>query len=294
LSEARHYVGRFAPSPSGPLHFGSLVAALASYLDAKAHHGRWLMRMEDIDPPREQPGAADMILRCLEAHKLYWDGEVLYQSQRHQAYRNILDKLRQNKLIYRCACGRQQLREMPNGVYNGHCRHLAIPEKTPTSLRLNINAAEPPDNLHNIQFNDLFLGTQKEDLEKETGDFIIHRKDGLFAYQLAVVADDIFQGITHVVRGVDLLSSTARQIFLFRALGNPPPLFGHFPVVLNEQGDKLSKQTKAPPVDNTQATNNLLAALHFLLPSAPADLTSCEEIISWGIQHWRRGAIGNN
>lgn len=291
------YIGRFAPSPSGPLHFGSLVAALASYLDAKAHRGQWLVRMEDIDPPREQAGAATLILHCLEQHGLEWDdfsvsNPTLYQSSRHEAYQQALQTLQEQQLIYPCSCGRQQLRAMENNVYNGHCRELTLAADTPTSLRLNIAAAISAHDkvTRHINFHDLFQGNQQEDIQLG-GDFIIHRKDCLFAYQLAVVIDDIFQGITHVVRGVDLLSTTPRQIFLFQLFGAAPPIYGHFPVVCNELGDKLSKQTKALPVDNQHAPQNLLKALQFLLPHAPNDLGSCTDIIQWGVQHWQRSAV---
>lgn len=281
------YIGRFAPSPSGPLHLGSLVAALASWLDAKKHNGQWLLRMEDIDPPREQAGASDAILHCLEAHQLTWDGAVLYQSQRHQAYRDQLHALQQQGLLYRCRCGRQQLRAMPNGVYDGRCRHLNLPEDIPCSIRLNLEQVRQQGYNSDIHFDDLFQRHCHSDLQQDGGDFIVHRKDGLFAYQLAVVVDDIYQGISHVIRGVDLLDATPRQLLLFDLCGQPAPQYGHIPVVCNAAGDKLSKQTKAPALDDRQAPQNLLAALQFLLPQAPGDLASCEYILEWGLLHWQ-------
>ena len=259
------YIGRFAPSPTGPLHFGSLVCALASYLDAKRHGGKWLLRIEDIDPPREQPGAGDAIKRTLEAHGLYWDGEVRYQSQRSDAYWDCLHELRKSGLIYPCNCTRVRLAPL-NGRYDGHCRRHAPPVHEPCALRLKVTEL-PPEfrHIHNvIQFVDGIQGIQKEDIERVSGDFVIHRKDGLFAYQLAVVVDDIDQGITDIVRGGDLLDTTARQIFLYRILGKTPPQYSHIPVVKDEYGNKLSKQNHAPAVDLQPPHSNIKNALLFL------------------------------
>jgi len=259
------YIGRFAPSPTGPLHFGSLVCALASYLDAKHHGGKWLLRIEDIDPPREQPGAADAIKRTLEAHGLYWDGEVRYQSQRSDAYWECLSELKKLDLIYPCNCTRARLASL-NGPYDGHCRRHPPTAGEPCALRLKVN--DLPERFHRIdnkiKFRDRICGEQSEDIEKISGDFVIHRKDGFFAYQLAVVVDDIDQGITDVVRGDDLLDTTARQIFLYRILGKTPPSYAHIPVIKDEQGNKLSKQNHAPAVDDSEPLSNLNAALGVL------------------------------
>lgn len=259
------YIGRFAPSPTGPLHFGSLVCALASYLDAKRHGGKWLLRIEDIDPPREQPGAADSIKRTLEAHGLFWDGEVRYQSQRSEAYWDCLNQLKKLDLLYPCNCTRARLAPL-NGQYDGHCRRHPPGAGEACALRLKVTDL-PPEFGHirnTIEFVDRVQGIQKEDIAQVSGDFVIHRKDGFFAYQLAVVVDDIDQGITDVVRGDDLLDTTARQIFLYQILGKQPPTYAHIPVVKDEHGNKLSKQNHAPAVNDSTAEKNLLAALDTL------------------------------
>lgn len=298
------YTGRFAPSPTGPLHLGSLVTALASYLDARAHGGRWLVRMEDLDPPREEAGAADAILRCLETHHLYWDDTVLYQSRRAEAYRSALESLQQRSLCYRCVCSRQELQG--EAIYQGHCRSRQHVPGTPAAIRLDMRAALAvlqQDPL--LRFNDLLQGPQQQDLQQEAGDFVIHRKDGLFAYQLAVVVDDLYQNITHVIRGADLLDSTARQILLFKLLAqgtglNPspfPPAFGHVPLVVNAQGQKLSKQNLAPALVPEQASDNLYQALLFLgtfLRQAPPPALKSESpatLLQWGREHWQRPAV---
>lgn len=280
------YVGRFAPSPSGPLHFGSLVCALASYLDAKQNAGKWLVRIEDIDPPREQIGASDKILRCLEAHGLHWDGPVRYQSQRGEAYREVLTQLKAEDLTYPCSCTRKRLMLL-QGCYDGFCRTHPISEAEPTAVRLKVHDL-PPHYRHistDLSFYDSVAGNISENLAHK-GDFVIHRKDGLFAYQLAVVVDDIDQGISHVVRGDDLLDTTTKQIFLYHLLDQTAPAFAHIPVVLDACGNKLSKQNHAPAVDNTTAAENLVEALAQLgLPvtNAPSD-QSCDDILAWAAE----------
>lgn len=271
------YVGRFAPSPTGPLHFGSLVCALASYLDAKRHGGKWLLRIEDIDPPREQSGAADSIKRALEAHGLFWDGEVRYQSQRSDAYWDCLNHLKNLDLLYPCNCTRARLAPL-HGRYEGHCRYSRPSANEPCALRLKVTDLPPAfSHLENkITFTDRIRGEQYEDINQVSGDFVIHRKDGLFAYQLAVVVDDIDQGITDVVRGDDLLDTTARQIFLYRILGKTPPTYAHIPVIRDKNGNKLSKQNHAPAVDLTSAHINIYNALICLgySPYMTADISS--------------------
>lgn len=261
----RNYIGRFAPSPSGPLHFGSLVCAVASYLHAKRNNGQWLVRIEDIDPPREQAGASDEILRCLEAHGLHWDGEVEYQSQRNDLYLTTLNWLKDEELTYPCACTRKRLTPL-NGRYDGHCRVHPPSKKTPAAIRLKTDNL--PQAFLNvpaqINFFDEVCGEISEDLTETCGDFVIHRKDGLFAYQLAVVVDDIAQNVSHVVRGQDLLDTTARQIFLYQLLRKPAPQFCHIPVVLDKNGNKLSKQNHAPALDNKNWKENLKKACAFL------------------------------
>lgn len=254
------YRGRFAPSPTGPLHFGSLVAALGSYLDARAQGGEWLLRMEDVDTPRVAPGAADAILRVLEAGGFEWDGAVIYQSRRGAAYQAALQALQEQGLVYACACSRKQLAEMAKRgidglVYEGSCR-----DRMPAgalALRLRVPAGR-------IAFDDRIQGRVACDLVGESGDFVLKRADGVFAYQLAVVVDDAEQGITDIVRGADLLTSTPRQIALQRYLGLPTPRYAHLPVALDASGNKLSKQTLADPVDPDEPLPALLAALRFL------------------------------
>lgn len=289
---ASSYIGRFAPSPSGPLHFGSLVTALASYLDAKAHQGQWLVRMEDLDPPREQPGAADAILRCLEGHGLTWDGAIMYQSRRHEAYESCLELLAARSWIYPCDCSRQDLSLM-GGIYNGRCRTRRVNLTAPHSLRLklyDLPGLQSPDEMH---FDDLIQGSQAQNLRTQAGDPILKRRDGFYAYQLAVVVDDIAQGITHVIRGSDLLEVTARQVFFFQLLGATPPAFGHLPLALHPNGQKLSKQNHARAIDAKEASKNLWRGLEFLGQNPPARLAagSTHEILDWGLHHWRRDSI---
>jgi len=298
------YVGRFAPSPTGPLHFGSLVGALASFCEARSVHGQWLVRMEDLDPPREIPGSADAILRSLDAHGLQSDGDVLFQSTRLAAYGETLDLLADHNLTYPCICTRKAIAAL-GGVYPGTCRvHSVEPEKTPaTDFAVRLKVSNLPTSLHDmdtpIQFDDVVFGTQTQSLTSEVGDFIIKRKDGLFAYQLAVVVDDIFQGITHIFRGSDLLDSTPQQLYLFRVLSRlhqlnrSEPVYGHCPVVLNELGQKLSKQHHAKAIDDNAAADNLFRALVFLQQQPPTELrgASVGDILHWAVSHWRRDAL---
>jgi glutamyl-Q tRNA(Asp) synthetase len=279
------YIGRFAPSPTGPLHFGSLLSALASFLDARAHRGRWLLRIEDIDPPREQPGAAAAIPAALRAHGLHWDGEILYQSERAEIYRRALQRLEAAGLAFFCTCSRTALAE--HHVYPGSCRARRQPPAEPQALRLLVDAAAVVD------FDDLIQGRCRQDLAHEVGDFVIFRKDGLPAYQLAVVVDDAAQGVTHVVRGSDLLDSTPRQIYLQRCLQLPTPAYAHIPVITNHAGQKLSKQTFAAALDARRAVDNLLAALAFLQqPPPPAgQCHAVDAVLDWAITHWQPAAI---
>lgn len=285
------YIGRFAPSPTGPLHFGSLVAALASYLDARHHNGQWLLRIEDLDPPREQPGATEAIIRCLGDHQLHWDGDILYQSQRLDAYTDTISSLRKQDLVFPCTCTRKALAANP-GPYPGTCRHNVNYDQA-HALRLRTGWAEQADETLSIEqaFDDLIYGHYT--CQHPMGDFIVQRKDGLFAYQLAVVVDDIFQNISHVVRGVDLIDSTPSQHFLFSCLNATPPQFAHIPMALNNLGQKLSKQHGAPPIANLSARQNIIAALGFLNHTPDTDIqqSSISEILQWAIQHWDRKKI---
>jgi glutamyl-Q tRNA(Asp) synthetase len=252
------YTGRFAPSPTGPLHMGSLIAALASWLDARAAGGRWLVRIEDLDRPRSVRGAADEILRTLERLGLSWDGELVYQSRRDALYREALDRLRSQ--TYWCSCTRREVADSSLGlatdgahIYPGTCRQRGAAEGR--ALRLHTGTEE-------IRFQDRLQGAQSQVLECDTGDFVLYRADGLVAYQLAVVVDDAAQSVTDVVRGADLLDSTARQIYLQRLLGLPAPRYLHVPVAVNAAGEKLSKQTGAAAVQPSMAT--IRTALRFL------------------------------
>lgn len=291
LADNNRYRGRFAPSPSGPLHFGSLVSALASHLDAKANNGQWLVRMEDLDPPREQPGAADLILQTLEDHGLYWDEAVLYQSQRHPAYQNTLEWLIAQKLAYPCSCSRQELAAM-GGIYHGRCRQRQVDLHQPHAIRLKLYDLPQPQNDW-VDFVDLFQGPQQQNLRTQAGDQILKRRDGFYAYQLAVVVDDIYQGITHIIRGSDLLEVTGRQLFFFDLLGAPLPQFGHVPLAMQANGQKLSKQNHAKAIDDKLASKNLWRGLEFLGQNPPADLAdaSTSECLDWALHHWQRQAV---
>jgi glutamyl-Q tRNA(Asp) synthetase len=271
------YRGRFAPSPTGALHFGSLVAALASWLDARAAGGRWLVRIEDVDTPRTVPGVADGILRTLAALGLHWDEEVVWQSARTPLYEAALERLRAHGRTYRCRCSRKEiadsgLRGIEGAVYPGTCRHLAIDPSAPGAERI----VAPPSA---ITFADRVQGCVTQDIARDIGDFVLRRRDGLHAYQLAVVVDDADQRITDVVRGADLLASTPRQIHLQRELGLPTPRYLHVPVAVNAHGEKLSKQTLAPAVQARDAPARLRSALAFLgqVPVASGDATEILE-----------------
>jgi glutamyl-Q tRNA(Asp) synthetase len=285
------YCGRFAPSPTGALHIGSVIAALGSYLEAKTRHGLWRVRMEDIDPPREIPGAADDILRTLEACHLFWDGPVLYQSTRSEAYAAALEQLKRNGHTYECACSRKDIAlatEQHAGleVYPGTCRNGPSSARVPRALRIRVSN-EP------LRFTDALQGEYVQQLEQAVGDFVIRRTDGLFAYQLAVVVDDAWQGITDVVRGADLLDNTPRQIHLQRLLKLPTPHYLHLPVATNAQHEKLSKQTHAGAVTTDQAGSALCKALHFLGQTPPQALEreSPAAIMAWALQNWSIEAI---
>lgn len=281
------YRGRFAPSPSGPLHFGSLVAAAGSFLEAKAQQGEWLLRMEDVDAPRCSQAAADEILRALEACGLAWDGEVIWQSRRTQAYAAALAQLKAAGRVFACACTRRELADSaiaPDGaaLYPGTCRLGLPPGRAARAWRVAVGDAR-------VSFDDAIQGRMVSDLASAAGDFILLRADGLFAYQLAVVVDDAAAGITHVVRGADLLASTARQIFLQQCLGVPTPNYAHLPVAVNAAGEKLSKQTRAAPVDVSRAAAAVHAALEFLGQRPPDELAraAVHEVWTWARANWR-------
>ncbi|HEY0847583.1 MAG TPA: tRNA glutamyl-Q(34) synthetase GluQRS [Noviherbaspirillum sp.] len=280
------YIGRFAPSPSGPLHKGSLVAALASYLDARAHGGQWLVRIEDVDEARTVPGAAEAILQCLLAFGMRWDGEVVWQSRRKHLYQAALDRLGTH--AYPCGCTRREIADSRIGiasdgaaVYPGTCRNGLAPGKTPRAYRLRV----PDDASACITFEDRWMGTVTQDLATEVGDFVLKRADGFWAYQLAVVVDDADQGVTDVVRGADLLDSTPRQIYLQRLLDLPTPRYLHVPVVTNDIGEKLSKQTGAMALDQGKPVEELVSAARFL--QLPVDrATSVDDFWKRALAAW--------
>ncbi|MFZ2302923.1 MAG: tRNA glutamyl-Q(34) synthetase GluQRS [Gallionella sp.] len=323
MRSSHNYRGRFAPSPTGPLHFGSLVAAVGSYLDAKHRNGTWLVRIEDLDAPRCVAGAADDILRTLEAFGLCWDETVIYQSQRTAAYGEAMQQLQALGAAYPCACTRKEIADsalhgIDGQIYPGTCRN-GIPagregrawrvrtDQAPYPLRgegwgegeklespLSPNPS-PTRGERSIEFDDALQGHIAQHLESEIGDFVVKRADGLFAYQLAVVVDDAFQNITHVVRGADLLDSTPRQIYLQRLLGLPTPAYMHLPIAVNAQGEKLSKQTLAQPVEKYNAAATLFDAILFLRQQPPAELRAdnVERILHWAVANWHPEALSN-
>ncbi len=283
---ASSYRGRFAPSPTGRLHFGSLVAAVGSYLCARAASGEWLVRIEDLDPQREVKGAAGEILRTLSGFGMVWDGPVLYQRHRGEAYEAALDQLRVRGLIYPCGCARREIQDVArNGVYPGICRHGLSPGKSPRALRVRVPDAP-------IVFQDAVQGIVSQNLAAAVGDFVLRRADGRVAYQLAVVVDDGEQAVTDVVRGADLLDSTARQIYLQRQLGLLTPRYVHLPIATNAQGQKLSKQTLAAPV-HADEREALFEALCFLGHAPPARLRHARlgDIWGWAEHHWEISCI---
>jgi len=285
------YRGRFAPSPTGPLHFGSLVAAVGSFLDARAHGGEWLVRIDDLDLPRCVPGMADDILRILEAFGLEWDGAVVYQSHRSEYYRAALAELEHLGAVYPCACTRREIADSalgPDGaaIYPGTCRGGLAPGRSARAIRLRVDEGE-------VGFQDELQGWIGQHLANEVGDFVIRRADGLFAYQLATVVDDAEQGVTCVVRGSDLIDSTPRQIALQRLLELPVPAYAHLPVAVNAQGEKLSKQTLAPPVSADKPVLVLRNVLRFLGQELPKEAQDADLAALWRLaaSHWRRTAI---
>ncbi|HGG9607528.1 TPA: tRNA glutamyl-Q(34) synthetase GluQRS [Neisseria meningitidis] len=281
------YTGRFAPSPTGLLHIGSLLTAAASYADARSNGGKWLVRMEDLDPPREMPGAASHILHTLEAFGFEWDGEVAYQSRRYALYEETLCRLQTAGLVYPCHCSRKDwqtgARRGADGfVYNGRCRHPGqrpAPQGKQPAWRIRV-----PDRV--IGFSDGIVGGYAQNLAGDIGDFVLLRADGYWAYQLAVVADDAEQSVTHIVRGQDLLVSTPRQIYLQQCLGVPTPQYAHLPLLTNAQGQKWSKQTLAPALDLNRREQLLRQVFRYLnLPEAPeADRPA--ELLDWAVAHW--------
>ena len=282
----RKALARFAPSPTGPLHSGSLLAAVGSYLDARAHGAGWLLRIEDLDTPRVVPGCADTMLRTLEAFGFEWDGEVLYQSTRREAYAEAIATLRKAGRIFACSCSRRDLAGVDDEAqgYPGTCR--SGPTKSgSTALRFRVR--ERP-----IHFDDLYLGPRHFDLA-QCGDVVVQRRDGIASYQLAVVVDDAFQGVTRVVRGADLLNSTPWQIDLLEALDLPAPIYGHLPLLLEADGAKLSKTRNATPIDPAAAPKLLTSTLTHLSQTPPPGLanSSIKDVWNWALEHWNPQAL---
>jgi len=288
-------VGRFAPSPTGPLHFGSLVAALGSYLFAKQSGGRWLLRVEDLDPPRVIPGSADLILRQLEECGFEWDGPVVYQSRRFDRYHQILEELGQRQLLFECSCSRRELvASAPHvgedgPVYPGTCRQGPVGKRRERALRLRV-----PD--EQIDYHDGIFGLLSQNLQRELGDFVLLRADGYFAYQLAVVVDDIDSGVTQVVRGADLISSTIRQVYLYRCLEQTPPGYYHLPLALGGDREKISKRHGNSAILTAENCGRTLwLALGFLGQQPPAQLTDyrADEILAWAVENFVPEAISS-
>lgn len=281
-----NYTGRFAPSPTGPLHFGSLLAATASYLEAHRHQGVWQLRIDDIDPPREAPGARDSIPATLEAFGFEWDGATTFQSSHTERYQAAVDALLREDRAYPCACTRREVKAkakdgIDGPVYPGTCQHGLPAGREGRSVRVRTDPGE-------VCFEDAFQGSIHVDMARDIGDFVIRRADGLFAYHLAAAVDDGAPEITHVIRGIDLLYSTPRQIHLMQALGLAVPHYGHLPVVLNREGQKLSKQTGAEGLDDSHPGPQLHAALRALAQNPPDELATAPvpRIWEWAREHW--------
>ena len=278
--QAVAYRGRFAPSPTGPLHFGSLITAVASYCEAKSQQGQWIVRIEDTDIPRIYPGSEDHILKCLDAFELHSDSEIIFQKDRLDLYQSILEQLHQQGCVYACQCTRKMLGS--NHIYQGTCQDLDLPFEH-QAIRLKVS-----DQL--ICFDDLLQGQHCSNLKEDLGDFVLKRRDGIINYQLAVVVDDHLQGINHVVRGSDLLDNTERQIWLGRVLNYPEMTYMHLPLAMNDRGDKLSKQNHAQALDLEQAPELLLTALK-ALGQYSVDIDTPERMLAQAVHQWERTHI---
>jgi glutamyl-Q tRNA(Asp) synthetase len=280
--DANTYRGRFAPSPTGPLHFGSVIAAVGSFLEARHRKGEWLVRVDDLDRPRSAPGAAETILADLERLGLHWDGDICYQSARTDHYREGLERLRLAGWTFPCGCSRKDYQ----GIYPGTCRSGLAPGKRARTRRMRVSDIT-------IELDDGVQGACTQHLHETVGDFVIRRADGIFAYHLAVVVDDAEFGVTEIVRGADLLGSTPRQIHLQRCLGLATPRYAHLPVAVNGAGQKLSKQTYAEPVTGLPAVPLIIGALEFLgqQPHTQLRNASLDELWSWAIGHWRMDQV---
>lgn len=274
-TQTRPYRGRFAPSPTGPLHFGSLITAVASYCDAKSKHGQWFVRIEDTDIPRIHQNSVSHILACIECFEFELDAPILYQKDRLHLYQHAIEQLKQQQQVYACQCTRKMLGS--NAIYSGHCRDLHL-DFEHQAIRVKVNP-------HPICFQDQLQGHHCSNLQQDLGDFVLLRRDGIFNYQLAVVVDDALQGITHVVRGSDLLDNTARQIWLSQLLKTPSINYMHLPLAMNKHGQKLSKQNLAHALDLKNAPQLLQQALQ-CLGQAPVELNRPNVMLKQAIQQW--------
>jgi len=289
---APRYRGRFAPTPSGPLHFGSMIAAIGSYCDARAHGGDWHVRIDDIDTPRVVSGCADDILRTLEQFALEWDGYPVYESHNIDAYHSALHTLRVTGSLFACACSRQEVARssiigIDGPIYPGTCRDGLPPGRSGRALRLRVNEGTT------ITFDDLLQGQISQDLATAVGDFVIYRADGIFSYHLTCAVGDAHQQVTHIVRGADLVDSTPRQVHLQHLLHLATPAYLHLPVATNARGEKLSKQTHAAPVDAAQAAPTIYAVLRFLGQQPPQEMVrwSAVDAMQWAVSAWRRDNV---
>jgi glutamyl-Q tRNA(Asp) synthetase len=281
-NQSQPYKGRFAPSPTGPVHYGTLIAAAGSYLQAKKNNGEWLIRMEDVDTTRKIDGADTDILRTLELFGFEWDGEVIYQSRQTEYYDQALEQLISKSLVFPCSCSRKLLARSNRNIYPGICRQRRLPEHNKHALRVIANNV-------NIEFNDAVMGKQSQNIKQQCGDFIVKRRDGLFAYQLAVVVDDAMQNISEIVRGADLLDSTPRQIYLQQLLHYPTPDYCHLPLAVDATGNKISKSEGASKINLDNRKKLLISVLGFLGQQPPADLfeSNINDIWTWAVKHWQ-------
>jgi len=282
------YRGRFAPSPTGQVHFGTLVAAVGSYLQAKKNNGEWLLRIDDVDTTRSITGADKDLLNTLEAFSFEWDGEVIYQSQQTAHYQEALEKLTSLGLTFPCICSRKELAAIDSKIYPGTCRQRCFPEDKEHAIRLLAKETK-------VLFNDLVMGEQSQNIQQQCGDFVIKRRDHLFAYQLAVVVDDFMQNISEVVRGADLLDSTPRQIYLQQLLNYKTPRYCHLPLAVDADGNKISKSAGATAIKSNNKEKHLVDALEFLgqNPSDDLHLSNITEIWRWAINHWQIDQVPN-
>jgi glutamyl-Q tRNA(Asp) synthetase len=280
------YRGRFAPSPTGPVHFGTLVSAVGSYLQAKKNNGEWLIRMEDVDITRKVDGADIEILNTLEAFGFEWHGKIIYQSEQTDYYQQALERLISQSLVFPCSCSRKQLASSGSDIYPGTCRNQPLASKDEHALRLLAKNTT-------IEFTDTVMGKQSQNMAQQCGDFVIKRRDGLFAYQLAVVVDDALQNVTEIVRGSDLLDSTPRQIYLQQLLGYATPAYCHLPLAVDSAGNKISKSDDATKVEIKNREKLICSVLEFLAQKPPADLSASNinDIWSWAVEHWDIGQV---